>query len=373
MGLSDEDEDVDAHTFRVLAPSLVPSAPVASRSIAHPRRAFAGSGEDSSAEEEIGRLRRDLHLDVGRRSPVMRDIEETFGRYANRASFARPRVRSTDREAGATTGHPRRQLTRAAALGTAEPPVDDVRRITAAAIDEARRQADERVAAAVAAVRREADEHLAKMQAELDIRAREMAQQMAASQLDRARAEAVEQLRAELRGRKSTVGLPGPAVPLRLIRAFRGWRASAQRQAEYKARLRRLMLHFSHFSLSIALRGWKAGIMWYRRAHGLLAKAGRRIQSLRLGRAWTTWCDGTRRVRMGRRALARLVHAKVSRAFEHWRRMLVVKTEAHAQLQMGHVVLLETKRVAEQRRFHPGHSFVIIRYTPSITLHSGGR
>eukprot|EP01043_Picozoa_sp_COSAG02_P057020 COSAG02_NODE_6855_length_3325_cov_1.580285_3_plen_390_part_00 len=342
--LFDEDEDVDAHTFRVLAPSLVPSAPVASRSVAHPRRAFMGSGRDSSAEEEISQLRKDLHLDAGGRSPVMRDIEETFGRYASRSSFARPQPRSTDRQAGASTGHPRRPLTRAAALGTAAAPADDARRVTAAAVDEVRRQADERVAAAVAAVRREAEEQLAQMQADLDVRAREMAQQMAASQLDRARAEAVEQLRAELRGRDFTTSQPGTTVPLRLNRAFRGWRGSAHRQADYKARLRRLMLHFSHFNLSIALRGWKAGIMWYRRANGLLAKAGRRLYSLRAGRAWTKWCDDIRRVRMGRRALLRLVHAKVGRAFESWRRVLVAKTKASSMSQLLNVCVRRLKQ-----------------------------
>ena len=314
MSLSDEEQDVDAHTFRVLAPSLVPSVPAASRSVARPRT-HAGSGTDSSAEE-VSRLRKQLHLDAGARSPLMCDIEETFGRYASRPSVVRPRPRSADPEPVKFAGHPRRQLTRAAALGTPALPADDARQMAAAAIDEARRQADERVAAAVAAVRREAEEQLAKMLAGLDVRAREMAQQMAAAQVDRVRAETVEQLRAELRARDFT-------SPFRLIQAFRGWRSSAHRHADYKARLRRLECHFSHVSLSIALRRWKAGIMWCRRSRGLLAKAGRRMHSLRMGRAWMKWHHDTSHVRMG-------------------------------------------QRVDEQRRSHSGHSFFVTRQTPRI-------
>ena len=321
MSIFQEDEDLDAHTFRVLAPSLVPSVPAGSRSSApgHPRAYAAYAGSDG--EEEISRLRKELHLDVRARSPVMSGIEDTFGRYANRASPVRSRPHSRDQEhkIGTSTGHPRRQLTRAAALGMVPSPTDDAQQLTAVALDEARRQADERVSAAVAAVRREAEEQLARMQADLDARVREMATQMAAAQLDRAREEAVEQVRAELKARDFTMRPSRISPPLRLIRAFRGWQAR---------------------------------ITWCRRARGLLAKAARRMHSLHMACAWTKWCDDTRRIRMGRRALARLVHTKLSRAFERWRHILVAKIEARAQLQTGDVLLLEAKRVDDQRKSH---------------------
>lgn len=369
---SSEDEDFDAHTFRVLAPSLVPGGPpAASRgagarsSSVHSRAAFAGSGTESAAEAEIEQLRRELHLDGGARSPVMGDIEGAFGRYASRPSSARSRPPSSAArmDRGKTTGHPRRRLAptpRAAALGTpGRTNVNDTQRLVAAAVEEAHREVDGRVSAAVAEVRREAAEQLAHMQAEVDARAREMAQQMAAAMVETIRAEAIEQLRAEMRTREPPAGRYGgessDAPPLLVSRAFRGWRSSAHRQAEYKARLRRLMCHFSHFSLAVALRGWKAGVAWLRRARGLLEKAGRRIRVLVVSSAWDKWCDATRRVRMGRRALARLVHGKVGRAFERWRQLLLTKMEAAARLEMGEVVVLETQRVDEQRTVLSSH------------------
>lgn len=345
------EDHVDAHTFRVLAPSLVPSV---HRSHGGGVRANTGIGEDTVVEAEISRLRKELHLDVGARSPVVPDLEETFGRYARRAESVRSRPRSRDptgQKSDASPGHPRQRLTRAAALGTEMPfSDDDVRRLTATVVDAERRKADDRVSAAVAEVRRDAEKHLAQMRAQFETRAHEMAEQMATAHLNRARAEAVEQLRAELKARDISMRRSPTTPSLRLIRAFKGWRSSAYLQAEYNARLRRLMCHFSHFSLLTALRGWKAGIAWYRRARGLLNRAGRRMRSLRVSRAWMKWWHHTRSMRVGRRALVRLVHAKLSRAFERWQRLLEMRIGT--RLQAGEIILLEAKRVNEKRRWH---------------------
>ena len=46
------------------------------------------------------------------------------------------------------------------------------------------------------------------------------------------------------------------------------------------------------------------------------------------------------------------MHTKLSRAFERWRHILVAKIEARAQLQTGDVLLLEAKRVDDQRKSH---------------------
>ena len=67
------------------------------------------------------------------------------------------------------------------------------------------------------------------------------------------------------------------------------WLASHRESSEYNARLRRLVCHFKHSSLSAALRGWLDGVKWYRRQQALLARAGRRMRGLTLGRAFTRW------------------------------------------------------------------------------------
>lgn len=331
----DEGPHDDDLTFRVLAPSLVPGqqgARSARRSSGRRGREFTGGGE---SEAEIGRLRMELHLDGGGGSPVLGDIEAAFGRYASRPSVSRQGSSAAQRCSGASAGH--------AALGTPPAYAEETRRLAAAAIDEAHRQADE----VVAQVRREAAEQLAQMQAELDQRVREMAGAMR----EQARTEAVEQLRAELKASKRADGRDRDrdAPPLLLSRAFRGWRSSSHRQAEYNARLRRLLCHFSHFGLTTALRGWKAGIAWLRRARGLLAKAGRRMRAIVVSRTLATWYDHVRRMRMGRRALGRLLHARISHAFEHWRRILEVAAESDARLADGEVVVLRANAIDEQR------------------------
>lgn len=67
------------------------------------------------------------------------------------------------------------------------------------------------------------------------------------------------------------------------------WLASHCQSSEYDARLRRLVCHFKHTSLSAALRGWQHGVKWYKRQQVLLARAGRRIRGLVIGRAFARW------------------------------------------------------------------------------------